>query len=310
MGEWSPAHQHALGYTWGEYRVWAATSRDQKKELDGWRFWVLLLTLSGAAFGTLTQQLSGLGSWSTITGLISAMFVGLATYFSKEILNLERERRWVRARSMAEALKSQAYRFCTQTPPYDIPDAPEMLLERTQNLLQIVQDIQHVGLTEGQRQERLPKGPLSEDSYIQERVDEQINGFYRLRVREYEQLMRKIRTLSLVLGAIATVLGTVASLVAKDVIAGWVAVLTTMIASIVAYVYAGRYQYLIVSYQATAAQLELEKSRWKIRKERDPIKAKLGDFVNACEDAISIENQAWMACWLDNKPDKVDQKPE
>lgn len=212
MAEWGSAHQHALEHTWGAYRVWAATSRNQKKELDNWRIRVLLLTVSGAVFGTLSQQLVGAWVGSTMLGLASAVFVGLATYFSKEILSPERERRWVRARSMAEALKSQAYRFCTQAPPYDAPDAPNKLLKATEDLLTTVKDIPHAELTEEQQRERLSQGPLSEASYIKERVDDQIYGFYRPRVREYEQLIRKIRTLSLGLGAIATVLGAVASL--------------------------------------------------------------------------------------------------
>lgn len=310
MAEWGSAHQHALEHTWGAYRVWAATSRNQKKELDNWRIRVLLLTVSGAVFGTLSQQLVGAWVGSTMLGLASAVFVGLATYFSKEILSPERERRWVRARSMAEALKSQAYRFCTQAPPYDAPDAPNKLLKATEDLLTTVKDIPHAELTEEQQRERLPQGPSSEASYIKERVDDQIYGFYRPRVREYEQLIRKIRTLSLGLGAIATVLGAVASLWAQEAIAGWVAVLTTMTASIAAYVYAGRYQYLIVSYQTTAAQLEREKTQWQIRKVQDPAKAELGEFVNACEDTISIENQGWMARRLDNPSDKPAHEPE
>ena len=177
------------------------------------------------------------------------------------------------------------------------PMPPIRLLKgATEDLLTTVKDIPHAELTEEQQRERLPQGPLSEASYIKERVDDQIYGFYRPRVREYEQLIRKIRTLSLGLGAIATVLGAVASLWAKNVIAGWVAVLTTMTASIVAYVYAGRYQYSdreLPGHSSTAGAGE--KPVGKIRKEQDPTKAKLGDFVNACEDAISIENQAWMA---------------
>jgi hypothetical protein len=56
---------------------------------------------------------------------------------------------------------------------------------------------------------------------------------------------------------------------------------------------------LIVSYQATARQLEALKSRWMVLGSPEADPAQRGQFVHACEDAISIENNAWMATWLE-----------
>jgi hypothetical protein len=70
-----------------------------------------------------------------------------------------------------------------------------------------------------------------------------------------------------------------------------------MTAAIAARQYAGRYQFLIVTYQATAERLDWLKTRWEIERKAqagtDPQKR----FILACEEAISIENSAWMAEW-------------
>ena len=128
----------ALAFTWGQYRVFAATSRALKAELSAWRHRVLILSIAGAILGSLCQQSTGWGlaggkfSWlPTSFGILSAIVLGLAAYFGKEILNPERERKWVRARSMAEALKAEAY-ISANASPYDMPDAIDLLIKRTE----------------------------------------------------------------------------------------------------------------------------------------------------------------------------------
>lgn len=85
----------ALAYVWGKYREYAFTSRKRKAELTSWRYRVLLFGVTGAILGTLCQESIRLGfsnianlSWMPFAlGLSSATFIGLATYFGKEILN-------------------------------------------------------------------------------------------------------------------------------------------------------------------------------------------------------------------------------
>jgi hypothetical protein len=128
---WDQGHMAALENVWGEYRTWAATARQQRAEIASWRFRVLLLTILGAGLGTLSQYLPTFSSVDTsawlspagITGILSAMVIAFATYFSREILSPDRERRWIRARSVAEALKAEAYLFRTAVPPYDVAAA-------------------------------------------------------------------------------------------------------------------------------------------------------------------------------------------
>jgi hypothetical protein len=74
----------------------------------------LVLTLVGAVAGVIASDLGRLelpGGPAFLPGAVgTAQRSGaraLATFFTREILNPERERTWVRARSMAEALKAE-----------------------------------------------------------------------------------------------------------------------------------------------------------------------------------------------------------
>lgn len=70
------------------------------------------------------------------------------------------------------------------------------------------------------------------------------------------------------------------------------AVIGTITASITAYLFAGRYSYLSLTYQKTAQRLEDNLAEWKISDKSDDAKS---DFINSCENTISLENRAWMA---------------
>jgi Protein of unknown function (DUF4231) len=115
---WSPAQAQALEFAWGEYRVWAATSRQKKKEISTWRLAVLLLTIIGAVLGTVSSQISGLqATASSYIGYASAILIVIATYLGQEILKPDQKRLWIRARSLAEALKAETFLFRTGAAP-------------------------------------------------------------------------------------------------------------------------------------------------------------------------------------------------
>ena len=292
---WRPAQAQALEYAWGEYRVWAATSRLKKAEIFSWKFWVLVLSVAGAVLATLSKQLAGcsdLASWAI--GIVGGGLVALATYFGREILSPVEERIWIRARSIAETLKAEIFLFRAGAKPYDGQDPGPKLMEQVKKQLGSVTNIQSVTLSPEERRKGIPEGPLSVERYIKERLDDQIEGFYRPRVQQYDRLMKQWRNVNLFLGATATVLGVLGKWTG-----GWVAVITTIITSVAAYLYANRYQYLIISYQATARQLEALKYEWGVMgsPEHDP--EKRNQFLKDCEEAISIENSAWMAKWLE-----------
>ncbi|MGD9159284.1 MAG: DUF4231 domain-containing protein [Desulfobacteraceae bacterium] len=289
----------ALRYTWIQYRLYAKTSRNRKREITIWRFRIFILGVAGAVFGVLCQQSIQFELnkilWQhlpTLLGMISAFILGVATYFGKELVNPEQERQWIRSRSIAEALKSESYLFVTGVKPYDKDDRSDRLLKETKKLLESVNGLTHESLSEEGKSVGLPSDKITTKDYIEQRVNDQIDHFYRKKSREYIIEIGNFKKIGLILGIIAIALGALGS---TGWTAGWVAVISTLSASITAYVYASRYQYLIVSYQATANRLEFLRTHWLSSGKTDTDKDDRDKFILDCEDAISIENNAWMA---------------
>lgn len=94
------------------------------------------------------------------------------------------------------------------------------------------------------------------------------------------------------LGATGVVFGVLAGAVGLDALSPWVAVGTTVGASLsAAHIAASRYDHQIVEFLRTAQQLELLAARWRRHELSDC------DLADACEAVISGENQAWMTKW-------------
>ena len=289
-----------LAYVWGKYREYALTSRKRKEELTKWRLRVFIFGISGAILGTLCQEsirlgfndVTNLSCVPFILGFSSAAAIGLATYFGKELVNPYQEQRWIRSRSMAEALKSEIYLFRSNSPPYDTDKKPEKLIENAVELLKKVEDLPTEIISDEQKQKGLPTEDLTVEEYIQTRVNDQINNFYRPKSDELKQKMKRNKNIGLSLGVFAIVLG---ALGLTGWTAGWIAVIATIAASITAFAYAGRYQYLIISYQTTANKLERLRVSWESKEKTDNATDARNKFIRECEAVISIENSAWMA---------------
>ena len=296
----------ALEFTWGKYREYAATSGMLKSRLSKWRTTVLLLGIGGAIFGVLCQESIRLeldNYWehmSSSLGYISSFLIVIAGYFGKELVKPETERAWIRARSMAEALKSLSFLYVTETAPYDKSNKAQLLLDSTNNLMESAKDLSTVKISDEQKLKRLLPLRLDVDKYLALRVTDQIK-YYGDKAQEYAKRMKNIRNVGFVLGLVAVILGVLGS---TGWTAGWIAVISTITSSIAAFVYANKFQYLIISYQATGNRLELLKVSWEIENTTPTDKSKIQDFIKSCEQAISIENSAWMAEYIDNDKGK------
>jgi len=286
-----------LDYAWSKYRSYAYTSQKLKRDLQRGRLSILLLSLSGAILAVACQSLNQIANYTDIAailGYLSAICLGGTTFLGKELVKPEFEKSWIRARSLAEALKSQVFLFITQTTPYDTKDRASLLYTEVNNLISDAKDIITVKISHEQETERLPPPVIDNDEYIQMRLKDQLN-YYRNSKQINVDRMTRIKYWGLALGSIAVILGAIGS---TGWSAGWVAVISTALASISAYAYAGRYQYLIISYQSTANRLE------SLLASRD----RLGEnFVILCEQAISIENSSWMSKLIEDKPSESDK---
>jgi hypothetical protein len=308
---WGPGHDAALKYAWGEYRQWAATSRKGKARQTMWRRVILALTVAGAILGTVAYQLHAEGGsddvWTVsggVVGVVAGALVGFATFLTKQRLGAERERTWVQARWVAEAIKREIFLFRTQIAPYEQADAPKRLFAEVEALENTPEEgIQQSAIDDDKRFSDLPKGSLTADAYFTDRVDEQIRDFYDTRAKTYETYLDRGQTITLILGLVSVLLG-VASFWGWT--GAWVAAIATLVAAVGTYLYAERYQYLLISYQGAAAALRRIRARWDaLGGGATPEQA--AALVQAAESAIASENQAWMAKLLEK--DKPAPKP-
>lgn len=298
----------ALKYIWGQYRTWDLTAQGFKNHVSRWRNIVFALSIGGAILGMLAKQIdswkaAGMPDWTSATlGVLGGAALGLAGYFTKELLSPKPEAKAVRARAAAEAFKSNAYLMATGVPPYASATTSDEMFAKSKEIRASVDGLSPVAITGQQESDGVPSAPMSVDDYVRQRVVQQIDEFYLPKVRMNAKKLALGRRLSLILGAAAILLGLWSAKSAS--VAGWVAVIGAITSAIAARQYAERYQYLSVSYQATADRLKWLKTKWELDRQSQTGADADHGFILACEDAISTENSAWMAEWTKKRDDQ------
>lgn len=295
------ARRGALDFIWEQYRIWDNTSVQLRRRLTFWRRLALVLGIVGALAATLSTQpfvtrlsaegvpSDGRAAWLSYIpwglGILSAVFLGLAAFASQKVLSPKDEEQWVGARAAAEAFKREAFLLVAQAPPYDVTVsiAPA---EAINNSLDRLEPLPLDGAGAG---EAPPAYPLTIDGYIGSRLEDQMN-WYERRAGDHRKTLKLISSATLGLGGLAVILGAVSS----NKTAPWVAVITTVIATLAAYLYAWRYQYMVVSYLATARKLSALRARWRTSGKSDADTADRNQFILECEGVLSAENKAWM----------------
>lgn len=291
MADSSNNTQSILPYVWGLYRSCAAKARELKRSLFRWRAMVLGMVLSGAVLGTLSQQLTTLepGWIANWLGILSTALVALSAFLSKELLKPEEEQHWIQARSAAETFKSAAYLYATKTAPYNGPDADKRLSEKVQDLNNKIAQISiTTDLSEAKKSEGLLPDPLPVEQYLVARVDNQIK-YYNSSARKNETILKRWNSTVFLFGAISVILIALGKV--SNSLIGWITLISTITATIVAYVSATRYNYLTISYQCTARQLEKLRTDWQVKNISD------AELINGSETVILNENQAWLVEW-------------
>lgn len=209
--------------------------------------------------------------------------------------------KWVRARSASEALKKVIYRYIVGAPPFGAASSPADLIKQSQAVKEKVQDLYiYTASIEPPRKE-CPL-MLTADGYVESRVNDQVERFYRPKGREKALAAKRLHDLEFGLGLLAVVLGAMASaavatrLTQLSVLGPWVAVVTTASAAVTAHLAAVRYDHEAMTYFGTANRLIGLRDEWLVNPNRlDP--TCVARFVDECEHAISTENEAWLAEW-------------
>jgi hypothetical protein len=120
--------------------------------------------------------------------------------------------------------------------------------------------------------------------------------------RENAVRAKRLADWAFYLGLLAVVTGAAASAAAAtglqwlSYIGPWVAVVTSAGAAVTAHLAASRYDHAAMTYFATADRLTGLRDAWRA----DPGRletARVANFVDDCENAISTGNEAWLAEW-------------
>jgi hypothetical protein len=281
-------------WAWKRQSVWSQTANRLKRSLDRARGTALSLTIAGAVLATLATQVAALSSVAgRALALGAAIAVGLVPLVRRRV-GRTAVQDWTRARSVSEALKSDVFTFLAGAAPYRKGDREHELQGRTDALLRDAGDLLHhtTGIEPVQRE--LP--PVHDvHSYSTERLTQQIDRFYRPKAEQLGRRLSLVRRAEFALGALAVVLAAVAATLQQSSAAAWIAVVTTVTAALTAHAAAGRYEYQMIEYLRTAAELE----RLRALRARFVERGIEGedDFVRQSEHVISIQNEAWMAKW-------------
>lgn len=279
---------------WEKRIRWSHAATRMKLRIDRLRLTVLYLSSWGAVAAALTATvLRQSGLPSRIVAATGAAALAAATYVGAQFLTSEAVRRWTRARAVSEGMRQQILRFRA------IPGTVAQLRAELEELEQAAEDL--LCFLEEVPTAGPAPGPLSPEQYASKRVEGQITNYYRPSALRYSARAQFLRRVAIALGLVATVTASVDTVVSADAatrIAPWIAVLTTLSGSLVAFLASKRYDFLVVSYLATANRLQRLLDHWRTAgSPTDP--PRWSQFVDDCENAIAIENESWLAKWAD-----------
>lgn len=296
---------------WRDQAVWSETANRLKAELSTWRYRAAAAGVLGAFLETLAATLGGIDDrWRwlpALTALAGTVILAIVPYVSKTKVSKNCVSDWVRARSASEALKVMIYTYLVGVPPFGPASSPADLIERCQAIKDKVQDLSIYAASIVPPQKVRPLS-LTIGDYVKTRVNDQIEQYYRPKGREKALAAKRLHDLEFGFGLLAVAISALVStatatgLKQLSVLGSWVAVVTTAGAAVTAHLAASRYDHEAIIYFGTADRLDCLRNKWLAAPDRmDP--AGVAKFVDDCEHAISIENEAWLAKWIREQPE-------
>ncbi|MEV0028081.1 DUF4231 domain-containing protein [Nocardia sp. NPDC050793] len=307
---------------WATRVRWARAADAAKRRVDRARVAVLCLGGAGAIATAMTATvLRTSGPPQLAVATVGAICLALATFLGARFLSPAEFRRWTRTRAVAEDIKQVIFRFRAGAGPFRGDDALLRLhravgeIEATgDDLLPFLPDEHSDAARSGAHFPGSGAPPLLiPEEYVRERVQGSITDYYLRWAREYTARARRLRGAALLFGLAATVVAAIAAVLAgtstasgrtasATLLAPWVAVLTTLGAGVAGHLAGRRYEFLVMSYSATARRLGQLLYEW--RAEGSPVdEHRWTAFVDDCETLIAEQNETWVAKWTESPPD-------
>ncbi len=306
------SQEQIIESAWLDQARWSETANNLKAEIVRWRKSAAIAGVSGAFLEVLATSLAVLGeSWfwpRALVALAGAAILSVVPFVVKTKTSKDQVRAWIRARSTSEALKEMIYRYLLRVEPFKLESTPSDLIIRCQVIKETVQDLNIHAASIGPSRKSRPLA-LNIDDYVEKRVNDQIENYYRPKSRANALAYKKFHGLEFKLSMLAVIMGALsgaaiaAGIPILSTLSPWAAVLTTASAAVAAHIAASHYDHQAMIYYGTADRLTSLRDEWRSMSNRlDPFC--IAKFVNDCEHAISTENEAWLAKWTEEEPNK------
>lgn len=281
-----------------QQRLWSLAAGSRKQRLQRWRSIALALVVAGAVLAALAAQVRGTSEGlARALGVVAAVAVAIVPVIRAKRVDLTATREWTRARAVSEALKSELYRYLAGVGDYAKADRDARLRSTGQDVLHEARDVAHVVVeVDVEPNPRIP--PVSDaQSYAEERLVSQVDGFYRPKAAAAARRLRRARAIEFIASVTAAALAALAAIEGFGGATAWVSVATTVTAAVVAHIAAAHYEDEVVGYTATANRLDFLHDEWSLRTGGGPDRDADSELVEQCEQAILAENKGWMAQW-------------
>jgi hypothetical protein len=297
-----PLEDEILNLIWARKIAWSHAANRLGANIRRARALLLALGCIGAILETLAATaLARDPAAHTASAAAGSVCLAVATYIGSQWLTSAATRAWTLSRSVSEALKAEFYLCRARCGPYAADGRASRLNAAAAEIEDAAADLA-AQLAAAPPGGEPPPGDLDQAAYVATRVIGQVNRYLRPTAQRYARRVGLLRALTIGCGGLATVLGAIAAYLSAAPgrggsdpgLAAWVAVLTTIGASIGAYISEKRYDFLILAYVNSARRLETLVNEWRARAgcmEQPAWDA----FVRSCEDVIAGTNQSWMA---------------
>jgi hypothetical protein len=287
-----------LRSAWRQQGVWSATATALKRNIMRSRGWVLGLLIAAAILEVVASQ-SLIAEKTSPAGRIAAgagaALLAFAALIRARYLGRYSVANWIRARSASEGLKTAVYLYLTQTGEYAGSDPAHVLAEAADRVSTQVNDLEPFA-AKVQVTEREPPPAMDVAEYLRVRVESQIQHYYRPRALEFARKLDRFRRIEFALMLTGALLAAFEASTGIGKLGAWVAVVTTITAALGAHIAAARYEQQIIAFRTTARRLETLRDAWLDASAASQATSdEKSALVTSCENAISIENEGWMA---------------
>lgn len=273
--------------------MWSLAA-DRLKTAQQWRWRVRLGgTVAAAALTLAATQLKPVdGTWPVVLSALAAVALA-AIGWLRSRQDKEQMRRWTRARSVSEAIKTHVYTFLAQDAGArrndELDAAVRRLEDDADDLIPVVRGMRDRAVASPRPFPQVD----GVESYLRVRVrTSQLENYYEPNAKDLRRILSWAKGIEIALTLLAAGLAAVA--VFSPNVGAWAAVVAAATGAFTAYVAAERYEFLWIEYSRTADELDRLLTR---RTTPDGVPLVGMDLVTACEDVISVQNQAWMAKW-------------